>query len=102
MPTEAWLGALGVLELDNWSVLDRLLTDAKHARRHLSDYIIPVWDQLVRIASFSGAHVGPQPLCRTCTSNHEVQADRAKGHSTTIDRQWNPQLCALFSAVERN
>src|SRR6266851_6339836 len=52
------LCALSILELDNRCVLDRLFSDAEHACGKLSNHVVPVGHNGIRISSLTGRSVG--------------------------------------------
>src|SRR5438093_9112814 len=102
MPAETRLRALRVLELDNRRVLYRLLSDPEHTRRHLRNHMIPIRNNLVRITTLTSRHESVQPLRSPRPCKHEVERDRTKRHTTTIDRQRNRDLLAIFSLAQRD
>src|SRR5207249_1265229 len=100
MTAKPWLRTLSILELDNRRVLNGLLADPEHAGCDLRDHIVFVRDELVRIAAFARASVRSKLLCGPCPGEHEVEANRSKGHSAAIDWKGNPQPYAFFFLVE--
>src|SRR5216683_3843930 len=80
------LCALSILELDNRCVLDCLFSDAEHACGNLSNHVVPVWHDLIRISSLTGRSVGLEFSGSSGARNHEVETDRPERHSATIDR----------------
>src|SRR6266702_8442915 len=102
MPAETWLRSLCVLELDNRRVLYRLLPDPEHTRRHLRNHMIPIRNDSVRITTLTSRRVRPDLLRSPRPSKHEIERDRSKGHTPTIDRQRNLDPSALPSLVQRD
>src|SRR2546427_7941164 len=102
MPAETRLRSLRILELDNRRVLYRLLPDPKHPRRHLRNHMITIRNNLIRITTLTSRHVCSDFLRRPRSRKHEVERDRSKGHSPTIDWQWNLDFPAFLSLVQRD
>src|SRR2546425_3497679 len=102
MPAQARLRSLCVLELDNRRVLYRLLPDPEHPRRHLRNHMIPIRNNSVRITTLTSRRVRPDLLRSPRPSKHEIERDRSKRHTPTIDRQWNLDLFPTFSLVQRD
>src|SRR6266568_7180140 len=102
MPAETRFRALRVLELDNRRVLYRLLPDPEHPRRHLRNHMIPIRNNIVRISALPRRHESIQPLRSPCPRKHEVERDRSKRHTSTIDWEWNLDLLSIFSLVQRD
>src|SRR6266568_282019 len=102
MPAETRLRALSVLELDNRRVLYRLFSDPEHPRRHLRNHMITIRNNIIRIATLTSRHVCPDLLRSHRPRKHEVERDRSKRHTPTINRQRNPDLFSVFSLVQRD
>src|SRR2546425_10270321 len=102
MSAETRLRALSVLELDNRRVLYRLLPDPEHTRRHLRNHMIPIRNNSVRIAPLTSRRICSDFLCRPRPCKHEVERDRSKRHTPTINRQRNPDLLPTLSLVQRD
>src|SRR5712664_2913715 len=102
MSAETRFCALRVLELDNWRVLYRLLPDPEHPRRHLRNHMITIRNNSIRIPTLTSRRVCPDLLRRPRPRKHEIQTDRSKRHSTTIDRERNLDLFPNFSLVQRD
>src|SRR2546427_13290045 len=102
MSAETWFCALSVLELDNRRVLYRLLPDPEHTRRHLRNHMITIRNNIIRVTALTSRHESIQPLRSPRPRKHEVERDRSKRHTTTINRQRNPDLLAIFSLVQRD
>src|SRR3989442_15592486 len=99
MSAETRFRALSVLELDNRRVLYRLLPDPEHTRRHLRNHMIPIRNNSVRISPFTSRRVCSDLLRSPRPRQHEIETDRPKRHTTTINRQRNPDLLSIFSLV---
>src|SRR5437879_3234966 len=91
---------LCILELDNRCVLYRLFSDAEHACRNLSNHVVPVGHNLIRISSLTGRSVGLEFSGSSGPSNHEVETDRPEGHSPAIDRYRDLDSPTLRSLVQ--
>src|SRR2546422_3197994 len=83
---QSWLCSLSILELDNRCVLYRLFSDAEHACGNLSNHVVPVGHNLIRISSLTGRSVGLEFSGSSGPGNPEVETDRPEGHSPSIDR----------------
>src|SRR3989454_9391764 len=102
MTPKTRLRSLCVLELDNRRVLYRLLPDPEHPRRHLRNHMIPIRNNSIRITTLPSTRVSPDLLRRPRPRKHEVQTDRSKRHTPTINRQWNRDLLPILSLVQRD
>src|SRR5213078_695083 len=102
MPAETRLRALSVLELDNRRVLYRLLPNPEHTRRHLRNHMITIRNNSIRITTLTSTRVRPDLLRRPRPSKHEIERDRSKRHTPTINRQRNLDLLPIFSLVQRD
>src|SRR2546425_4237267 len=102
MPAETRLRALRILELDNRRVLYRLFPDPEHSRRHLRNHMITIRNNSIRITTLTSRHESVEPLRSSCPRKHEVERDRSKRHTPTIDGQRNLDLFSVFSLVQRN
>src|SRR6267378_8325305 len=80
------LCSLSILELDNRCVLDRLFSDAEHACGNLSNHVVPVGHDLIRISSLTGRSKSLKFPRSSGARKHEVETDRPEGHSPAIDR----------------
>src|SRR5713101_5748803 len=100
MSAETRFCALSVLELDNWRVLYRLLPDPEHPRRHLRNHMIPIRNNSIRITALTSRHESIQPLRSPRPRQHEIETNRSKRHTSTINRQRNPDLFPAFSLVQ--
>src|SRR5438309_11028903 len=100
MTSKSRLRSLSVLELDNRCVLYRLFSDAEHACGNLSNHVVPVGHNLIRISALTGRSVGLEFSGSSGARNHEVETDRAEGHSPAIDRYRNLDLPTLMSLVQ--
>src|SRR5260370_37096462 len=65
------LCSLSILELDNRCVLYRLFSDAEHACGNLSNYVVPVGHNLIRISSLTGRSKSLKVPCSSGPRNHE-------------------------------
>src|SRR5438067_12085685 len=99
MTTQARFRSLRVLELDNRRVLYRLLPNPEHPRRHLRDHMITIRNNSIRITTLTRTRVSPDLLRSPRPRKHEVERDRSKGHTPTINRQRNLNLLPTFSFV---
>src|SRR2546422_10910921 len=99
MPAQSWFCALRVLELDNRRVLYRLLPNPEHSRRHLRNHMITIRNNSIRITTLASRRVRPDLLRSPRPSKHEIERDRSKRHTSTINRQRNPDLLSIFSLV---
>src|SRR5438445_2257906 len=77
---------LCILELDNRRILYRLFSDAEHACGNLSNYVVPVGHNLIRISALTGRSIGLEFSGSSGARNHEVETDRPEGHSPAVDR----------------
>src|SRR5713101_6982998 len=102
MSAETRLRALRVLELDNRRVLYRLLSDPEHPRRHLRNHMITIRNNLIRITTLASRHVCPDLLRSPRPRQHEVETNRSKRHTSTIDRQRDRDPLAIVSLVQRD
>src|SRR2546422_7853895 len=102
MPAEPRFCALRVLELDNRRVLYRLLPNPKHTRRHLRNHMIPIRNNSIRITTLTSRRVSPDLLRSPRPRKDEVERDRPKRHTPTINRQRNLDLPTLRSLVQRD
>src|SRR2546425_13322152 len=102
MPAETRLRALRILELDNRRVLYRLFPDPEHPRRHLRNHMITIRNNSVRITTLTSRGVCSDFLCSPRPREHEVETDRSKRHSTTIDGQGDLDPRTLRSLVQRD
>src|SRR5205807_7769498 len=102
MPAETRFRALSVLELDNRRVLYRLLPDPEHPRRHLRDHMITIRNNSVRISTLTSRRVYSDLLRRPRPRQHEVERDRSKRHTPTINRQRNLDSPTFHSLVQRD
>src|SRR2546425_10722726 len=102
MPAQARLRSLCVLELDNRRVLYRLLPDPEHPRRHLRNHMISIRNNSIRITTLTSRRVRPNLLRSPRPSEHEVETNRSKRHSPTINRQRNLDFPTFSSLVQRD
>src|SRR6266436_8873400 len=72
---------LSILELDNWCLLYCLFSDAEHACGNLSNHVVPVGHDLIRISSLTCRSKSLKFPRSSGPSNHEVETDRPEGHS---------------------
>src|SRR5206468_4868360 len=102
MPAETRFRALSILELDNRRVLYRLLPNPKHTRRNLRDYMITIRNNSIRITTLTSTRVSPDLHRRPRPRKHEIQTDRPKRHTPTINRQRNLNFPTFPSLVQRD
>src|SRR5690348_16813796 len=100
MSAETWFRALGVLELDNRSVLYRLLPNPEHTRRHLRNHVITIRNNSIRITTLTSRGVCPDLLRSPSAREHEVERDRSERHASTINRKRDLDLLAILSLVQ--
>src|SRR5207302_53828 len=100
MPAETRLRALSILELDNRRVLYRLLPNPEHPRRHLRNHMIPIRNNSIRITTLTSRRVRPDFLRRPRPRQHEVERNRSKRHTPTINRQRNLNFPTFSSLVQ--
>src|SRR5438552_75803 len=94
------LCSLSILELDNRRILYRLFSDTEHAGGNLSNHVVPVGHNLIRISSLTGGSVDLEFSGSSGSCNHEVETDRPEGHSPAIDRNRDLDLPTLRSLVQ--
>src|SRR5439155_18084096 len=94
------LCSLSILELDNRCVLYRLFPNTEHASGNLSNHVVPVGHNLIRISSLTGRSVGLEFSGSPCSSNHEAETDRPEGHSPAVDRNRDLDSPTLTSLVQ--
>src|SRR5438876_7727941 len=102
MPAETRFRALRVLELDNRRVLYRLLPNPEHTSRNLRNHMITIRNNSIRITTLTSTRVSPDLLRSPRSCKHEVERDRSKRHTPTINRQRNLNLFPIFSLVQRD
>src|SRR5712692_9322277 len=102
MPAQSWFCALRVLELDNRRVLYRLRPDPEHPRRHLRNHMITIRNNSIRITTLTSRRVRPNLLRRPRPRKHEIETDRSKRHTPTINRQRNLYFPTFLSLVQRD
>src|SRR5713226_2105553 len=102
MPAETRFRSLCVLELDNRRVLYRLLPDPEHTRRHLRNHMITIRNNSIRITTLTSRHESIEPLRSPRPRKHEIETNRSKRHTPTIDRQRNLNLPTHTPLVQRD
>src|SRR2546426_6544742 len=102
MSAETWFCALRVLELDNRRVLYRLLPDPEHTSRTLRNHMITIRNNSIRITTLTSRRVSPNSLRRSRPCKHEVERDRSKRHTPTVNWQRNLYFPTLPSLVQRD
>ena len=102
MPAKTRFRTLRVLELDNRRILYRLLPNPKHTSRDLRNHMITIRNNSIRITTLTSTRVCPDFLRRPRPRKHEVERDRSKRHTPTINRQRNLDLLPTLHLVQRD
>jgi len=103
MPAETRLGTLGVFKFDDLDTLDGLFAHSEQTGSDLSNYMIVIRLEILRITAFACAGKGIPDSSVMGFGNHRWQANRAEGHTAAIYRGRNDDVRApVISAVERD
>lgn len=97
---EAGFSPLGVFKFDDGGMLDRFFTDTEHTGGNLGDDNIFILDESGRVAPFAGAGESTHFTGSDSTGDHDLFADGAVGHATTVEGEFDGVFAALAAAVE--